>query len=308
MIRIAVAEDDLSWAHQLQTYVDQYARESGKSFEVSLFADGEDLLEQYHGQFDLVFLDVQMRFLDGMATAELIRRADPEVIIIFITNMAQYAIRGYEVDAIKNILQNQYVQYRQSRESIDVINRKYHDLKHQIAVLRAEQDPARRSAFLDQMEEEIQHYEAQNKTGNSVLDTVLTGKSLYCAKHQIKLTCVADGARLAFMDVMDICTLFGNAPDNAIECELSIPDKEKRLIHLEVYAKKDFLVIRCENYCPTPPVFGHGLPVTTKADREYHGYGLKSMRYTAQKYGGTMTVQAKDEWFQLTLLFPLDHH
>ena len=89
MIRIAVAEDDLSWAHQLQTYVDQYARESGKSFEVSLFADGEDLLEQYHGQFDLVFLDVQMRFLDGMATAELIRRTDPEVIIIiFITNMA----------------------------------------------------------------------------------------------------------------------------------------------------------------------------------------------------------------------------
>lgn len=88
MIRIAVAEDDLSWAHQLQTYVDQYARKSGKSFEVSLFADGEDLLEQYHGQFDLVFLDVQMRFLDGMATAELIRRTDPEVIIIFITNMA----------------------------------------------------------------------------------------------------------------------------------------------------------------------------------------------------------------------------
>lgn len=55
MIRIAVAEDDLSWAYQLQTYVDQYARESGKSFEVSLFTDGEDLLEQYHGQFDLVF-------------------------------------------------------------------------------------------------------------------------------------------------------------------------------------------------------------------------------------------------------------
>ena len=210
-----------------------------------------------------------------------------------------------ELDAIKNILQNQYVQYRQSRESIDLINRKYHDLKHQIAVLRAEEDPARRCAFLDRMEEEIRHYEAQNKTGNSVLDTVLTGKSLYCAKHHIQLTCVADGAKLAFMDVMDICTLFGNALDNAIECELSISDKEKRLIHLEVYAKKDFLVIRCENYCPRPPSFERGLPVTTKADREYHGYGLKSIRYTARKYGGTMDVQAKEEWFQLTLLFPL---
>lgn len=104
MIRIAVAEDDLSWAKQLQTYVDQYARESGKRFEVSLFADGEDLMEQYHGQFDLIFLDVQMRFLDGMATAQLIRRTDPEVILIFITNMAQYAIRGYEVDALDYML------------------------------------------------------------------------------------------------------------------------------------------------------------------------------------------------------------
>lgn len=211
-----------------------------------------------------------------------------------------------ELDAIKNILQNQYVQYRQSRESIDLINRKYHDLKHQIAVLRAEEDPERRAAFLDRMEEEILHYEAQNKTGNSVLDTVLTGKSLYCAKHRIKLTCVADGSHLAFMDVMDVCTLFGNALDNAIECELSIPDKEKRLVHLEVYMRKGFLVIRCENYCPHPPVFENGLPVTTKADRDYHGYGLKSIRYTAEKYGGSMAVEVCDGWFQLTLLFPLD--
>jgi len=101
-----------------------------------------------------------------------------------------------ELDAIQNILQNQYIQYKQSRESIDVVNRKYHDLKHQIAVLRAEQDPQRRLDFLDGMEEEIRTYEAQNKTGNSVLDTLLTGKSLYCARHGVELTCVADGAQL----------------------------------------------------------------------------------------------------------------
>ena len=138
--------------------------------------------------------------------------------------------------------------------------------------------------------------QAQNKTGNSVLDTVLTGKSLYCAKRQIKLTCVADGAQLSFMDVMDICTLFGNALDNAIECELSIPDKEKRLIHLEVYTKKDFLVIRCENYCPAPPVFQDGLPMTTKADREYHGYVLKSMRYTCLVYTSGVGLVSAPWW------------
>ncbi len=210
-----------------------------------------------------------------------------------------------ELDAIQHILQNQYIQYRQSRESIEVINHKYHDLKHQIAVLRAEQDDAKRIAYLDGMEEEIRDYEAQNKTGNSVLDTVLTGKSLYCARHGVELTCVADGARLEFMDVMDICTIFGNILDNAIECELRIEDKGKRLIHLAVYARKDFLVIRCENYCPEEIEFQDGLPVSTKRDAVYHGYGIKSIRHAAGKYGGAMTVHSRDEWFEINLMIPL---
>lgn len=210
-----------------------------------------------------------------------------------------------ELDSIQNILQNQYVQYRQSRESIEVINRKYHDLKHQIAVLRTEPDAAKRSAYLDGMEEEIRDYEAQNKTGNSVLDTVLTGKSMYCARHGIELTCVADGAKLGFMDVMDICTIFGNLLDNAIECELGIQDRQRRLIHLAVYVKKDFLVIRCENYCPDRLEFQDGLPVSTKQDKAYHGYGIKSIRHTADKYGGTAVIHNRDGWFEISLMIPL---
>ena len=96
-----------------------------------------------------------------------------------------------ELESVQNVLQNQYVQYKQSRESIDLINYKYHDLKHQIAVLRSETDPEKRNEFLNHMEDEIRQYEAQNKTGNKVLDTVLTSKSLYCAKHGITFTCVA---------------------------------------------------------------------------------------------------------------------
>lgn len=210
-----------------------------------------------------------------------------------------------ELDAIQNILQNQYAQYRQSRESIEVINHKYHDLKHQIAVLRAEPDAQRRSDYLDGMEEEIRDYEAQNKTGNSVLDTVLTGKSLYCARHGVELTCVADGARLGFMDVMDLCTIFGNILDNAIECELRVEEREKRLIHLAVYAKKDFLVIRCENYCPEALEFQDGLPVSTKPEGAYHGYGIKSVRRAAGKYGGAVTIHNGEEWFEIKVVVPL---
>ena len=113
------------------------------------------------------------------------------------------------------------------------------------------------------------------------------------------------GTLLTFMSVMDICSVFGNLLDNAIECELRIPDKKKRLIHLAVFSKKDFLIICCENYCPEPVNFRSGDPVTTKEDGNYHGYGVKSMRYTAQKYGGTMTIEAKDNWFSVNILIPL---
>ena len=133
--------------------------------------------------------------------------------------------RKKERDALQNVLQAQYAQYRSAQDSIDLINKKYHDLKHQIAVLRSETSEEK-AHYLDAMEQEIRSYEAQNKTGNEVLDTILTSKSLYCQQHGITLTCVADGAALDFMDTMDLCSLFGNALDNAIESVEKLPDSE----------------------------------------------------------------------------------
>lgn len=137
--------------------------------------------------------------------------------------------RKKERDALQNVLQAQYAQYRSAQDSIDLINKKYHDLKHQIAVLRSETSEEK-AHYLDAMEQEIRSYEAQNKTGNEVLDTILTSKSLYCQQHGITLTCVADGAALDFMDTMDLCSLFGNALDNAIESIEKLPDLS--LIHI----------------------------------------------------------------------------
>lgn len=210
-----------------------------------------------------------------------------------------------ELEAVQSVLQNQYQQYKQSRESIELINYKYHDLKHQIAVLRSEQDPEKRNEFLNKMEEEIKQYELQNKTGNKVLDTVLTSKSLYCDKHGITLTSVADGNLLEFMDVMDICSIFGNALDNAIECELKIPDKEKRLIHVTVTQQKNFLMIRFENYFEGKLNVKEGRLATTKKEKQFHGYGIKSIRYTANKYEGAVDIDTKDHWFDLKILIPL---
>lgn len=211
----------------------------------------------------------------------------------------------YELSAANAVLKNQYEQYCASRETLDLINRKYHDLKHQIAALRIESDPKRRMEWLDEMEGDIRRYETENKTGNSVLDTILTGKSLYCQRNDIILTCVADGARLDFMKVMDICAIFGNALDNAIEGVMKLDDPEKRMIHLSVSARKGFLSIQAENYFGGELTLEDGLPVTTKQDKDGHGYGLKSIKSAVESYDGSMKITTDDGWFELDILIPL---
>ena len=104
MLHIAIVEDDPSYVRQLQDYLGRYSRESGEPIEVAVYTDGDEIVEGYRAQFDLILLDVEMPFLDGMTAAEEIRRRDSEVVIIFITNMAQYAIKGYAVDALDYVL------------------------------------------------------------------------------------------------------------------------------------------------------------------------------------------------------------
>ena len=202
-----------------------------------------------------------------------------------------------ELEAMDGVLRRQYEQYQQSRESIRLINRHCHDLKLQIAAIRAERDPGKQAAALDRMESGIQLYEAQNETGNAVLDTLLTAKQIFCQQHDINFTCVADGRLLEHMPAGDICTLVGTALDNATESVQTLDDTEKRLIRAAIFAQHGFVMLRFENYCETPvPLDADGLPP--------HGYGVRAVRATAEKYGGTVTVHCQDNWFTLRVLLP----
>ena len=104
---------------------------------------------------------------------------------------------------------------------------------------------------------------------------------------------------------MDICSIFGNALDNAIECEMKIPEKEKRLIHVTVSRQKSFLILRFENYYEEELQYKEGSLITTKKEKEYHGYGLKSIWYTVNKYEGAVSIDTKDNWFDLKILIPM---
>ena len=107
------------------------------------------------------------------------------------------------------------------------------------------------------------------------------------------------------MSAADISVLFGNALDNAIEASLKVREPEQRLIHLSVSRHKDFLRIRVENRFDGPLKTINGLLRTTKADERNHGYGIKSIALTSEKYGGSATFSTRDGWFELRVLIPI---
>lgn len=104
MIQVAIVEDDQDSARQVQEYLRRYQRETGTVVETVCFTDGDEIAENYRPRFDLIFMDIVMRFKDGMTAAREIRRLDPEVSIVFLTSMAQYAVESYEVGATDYLL------------------------------------------------------------------------------------------------------------------------------------------------------------------------------------------------------------
>lgn len=203
---------------------------------------------------------------------------------------------------IEKILSAEREQYQISKVNIDLINMKYHDIKHQVSALKSA-GPTEQAAAIQEIENAVNLYDSIAKTGNETLDTILTEKVLFCRHHGILLTYIVDSTQLSVIQPLDLYSLFGNALDNAIESVMKAP-VDKRVISLRVTGHGDMISIHLENYCDKPPAFLNGDPVTTKADKENHGYGVKSIRYLVNKYQGNVSFQVEYDMFTLDIMIP----
>lgn len=179
---------------------------------------------------------------------------------------------------------------------------KCHDMKHQIHSISkaAAIDPE----TIRGIEETISIYDSIVKTGNQVLDIIIAEKSLYCGKNNIFISYMIDGEKLNFMSDTDVYSLFGNLLDNAIDVVLKL-ERDRRVIGITIKAEGELLSINSHNYYSGEVLMVDGLPVTAKEDKNFHGFGVKSMVMIVEKYGGNITFEAKDQVFNLNILLPL---
>lgn len=209
-----------------------------------------------------------------------------------------------ELEIVNQMWRQERKQFDISKETIEMINIKCHDMRHQIHALRKGEEI--RPEALKEIEQSIQIYDSIVETGNQALNIILAEKSLYCQKNDIIINCIIDGERLSFMSDIDVYSLFGNLIDNAIHSVMSL-ERDQRVISLAVKAKGQLLSINSHNYYGGKLRMKNGIPLTQSADTQHHGFGIKSMMLIAQKYEGTISFDAKDQIFNLNILFPLQH-
>lgn len=208
-----------------------------------------------------------------------------------------------ELDTVNQLRHIEKENYLISKENIELINLKCHDLKHQIRKIGKQGSLG--NDTIDEIEKVISIYDSIVKTGNSTLDIVLTEKSLACSRNNIKFSCIVDGQKLDFMSEEDIFSFFGNIIDNAIEAVGNLED-DKKIIGLSVKSKKGFLSILVTNYYNGEIKFEKGLPITTKKDKEYHGFGMKSVKQICDKYQGEMCINCENNIFNLSIVFSIN--
>ncbi len=199
------------------------------------------------------------------------------------------------------LLRKEKEQYKLSKENIAIMNIKYHDLKHIVNSIKKD---GLSEDKLKSIEQVINVYDSNLKTGNDVVDIILTEKQLLCKDKNILFTSVINGKDISFMDSSDAYSLFGNALNNAIESVSKISDPSKRVITLNMSEIANMLSIHIENYFIGTIEFKNDLPVT-KGDKNYHGFGMKSIELIVKQYHGELSASTKDDIFTLDIIIPI---
>lgn len=210
-----------------------------------------------------------------------------------------------EKEIMERLLHLQKSQMQQSTDNVESLNRKCHDMLRTLELMGEETTSTERKKYIEDLKKTVRVYDLDCKTGNKALDVLLIKYGLICEEQKIRFTYMVDGEALSFMEDCDIYSLFGNALENAIESLTAEKDETKRILEVLLKRRDDFVVAEIGNYFSGEVLLKDGWPETTKEDDDCHGYGIKSMRYVTEKYGGNLYVGKENHFFVVRAMFCL---
>lgn len=221
-------------------------------------------------------------------------------ILVLYVKMLQIRLVTNELEVMTKLNQSEHEHFLKLKQDMELVSIKCHDIKHFIAAAGA-----RSGIDLSSLSEAVNIYDTTVKTGNDIIDTLIAERSLYCSAHSITLTVLADASELDFINATDMCALFGNILENAVEAAEKA-EEGNRNINLNIRPVAGQIFVCVENTCSAEVKIKEGLPQTSKrGEAGYHGYGLKSIKMIAEKYGGVFSCNAEKGLFRVSILFPV---
>lgn len=238
-------------------------------------------------------------YLDGAAASSVITNIIGCFVVLFaLYHMLAYTETDLKEELFSTMYRQERAQYEQFKQNVDYINARYHDLKHILTLIQNDRGGAGR--MLDDVTENVAFLQSEIDTGDETLDNILTDRYMRCVQKGIEFHLMTDGTTFEWIDTVDLYLIFCNMLDNAIEY-LETVDQDRN-ISVGIKTVRQMIFIHQENELYESLRTGDGIPLSTKGAAHDHGFGIKSIIATVERYGGSVSVSTEGGRFSMDIL------
>jgi hypothetical protein len=227
------------------------------------------------------------------------------ILLIVIGKIVQDDKLKLEYELINERIKRTHKNYENINEIHDRLKYVYHDLKNHMTCIKSYDTKDEIISYINNLEIQISDFENFKNTGNKTLDIILGEKIYICKKYNIEFEDNINISKLKLIKDTDICAIFANALDNAIEACMNIDNEIEKRIEAKATYINGFAIIKFINTKVNDIKFIDERIQTSKDDNKIHGIGLASIKYIVSKYDGEIIVNYSENEFILKIMIPI---
>lgn len=227
-------------------------------------------------------------------------------LIIIVGKIVKSNSLKLENEIMKEKIESQYRHYLEIQKSQMKVRKIYHDLNnHLLCIENMKYNSRNSNEYIENLKAELKGSYCIKGSGNMILDIIIKEKMNICNDNNINFFYDINFSKCNFIEMIDVCSIFSNLLDNAIEASNKIDNVEKRNIRIIGNIVNSFFVIKCENYKLNKITKKKNKLVSDKKDKFLHGIGIESIKNSLQKYNGNLVIDTLDNNFIVHIYIPL---